>query len=192
MAGQMPVVVSATGPCQVGVIRATSAAFACIGASVPSSSLPSLAVIIRTLVFVAKPAGYLRYLSPAMLMPIPPLYCSCRSKFSSCQSRMGDGQLFSKTTLLFIPELVGPLAASRCKAPSKLSTTPRYSSSSTRGYQGVYSQALLRKYEEQTHKARRLCPLLANMAASRLHSGSLGWVLPRTCEQLTGGAGLQC
>ena len=32
---------SATGPCQVGVNRATSASFACIGASVPSSSLPS-------------------------------------------------------------------------------------------------------------------------------------------------------
>jgi hypothetical protein len=32
---------SATGPCQVGVNRASSASFACIGASVPSSSLPS-------------------------------------------------------------------------------------------------------------------------------------------------------
>ena len=32
---------SATGPCQVGVNRASSASFACFGASVPSSSLPS-------------------------------------------------------------------------------------------------------------------------------------------------------
>ena len=43
------------------------------------------------LAFVAQPAGYLRSLSPAMLMPIPPLCCSCRSKFSSCQSRIGGG-----------------------------------------------------------------------------------------------------
>ena len=42
---------------------------------------------------VAQPAGYLRSLSPAMLMPIPPLCCSWRSKLSSCQSRMGDGQV---------------------------------------------------------------------------------------------------
>ena len=50
----------------------------------------SPAVIIRALVFVVQPEGYLRSLSPAMLMPIPPLYCSCRSKLSSWQSRMGD------------------------------------------------------------------------------------------------------
>ena len=45
------------------------------------------------LVFVAQPAGYLRSLSPAMLMPLPPLCCSCRSKLSSCQSRMSDGRV---------------------------------------------------------------------------------------------------
>ena len=44
----------------------------------------------------AQPAGYLRSLSPAMLMPIPPLYCSYRSKLSSCQSRMGNGQVVGR------------------------------------------------------------------------------------------------
>jgi hypothetical protein len=37
----------------------------------PSSSLRSGLAVIRALVFVAQPAGYLRSLSPAMLMPLP-------------------------------------------------------------------------------------------------------------------------
>ena len=48
------------------------AATACIGTSVPSSSLPS-------------PRGIFGH--SAMLMPIPPLCCSCRSKLSPCQSQ---------------------------------------------------------------------------------------------------------
>ena len=46
---------SATGPCQVGVNRATSTFFVCIGASVPSSSLPSQRGISATA--VTQPPG---------------------------------------------------------------------------------------------------------------------------------------
>ena len=51
---------------------------------------------------IAQPARYLRSLSPSMLMPLPPLCCSCRSKLTSCQL-VADGRRQGRRTAAFQP-----------------------------------------------------------------------------------------